>query len=167
MSALLKLLIVFVLSSVKFLLAPPLSFGLGLNYLQTLASTSAGGIMGVILFFYFSRLLINLYDKHVRKYVHVIVHRIASRIQLQHYAVKLFPPTRKKKNFTYANRLIVKIKRKYGFFGLILLTPVLFSIPLGSFLVARLYPKRRNSVLYLAASVILWSLLMSSAIAIL
>ena len=166
MSALLKLLIVFVLSSVKFLLAPPLSFGLGLNYLQTVASTSAGGIMGVILFFYFSRLLIRLYDRYVRKHVHIIVHRIASRLQLQHYAVRFFPLTRKKKIFNYTNRLIVKVRRNYGFFGLILLTPVLFSIPLGSFLVARFYPKRRNSILYLAASVILWSFLMSSAIAI-
>jgi len=166
MSALLKLLIVFVLSSVKFLLAPPLSFGLGLNYLQTLASTSAGGIMGVILFFYFSRLLIRLYDRYVRKHIHAFMHKIALRLQLEHLAVKFFPLTRKRKIFTFSNRLIVKIRRNYGFFGLILLTPVLFSIPLGSFLVARFYPRRRNSVLYLAASVIFWSFLMSSAIAI-
>jgi hypothetical protein len=166
MSALLKLLIVFALSSVKFLLAPPLSFGLGLNFLQTFASTSAGGIMGVILFFYLSRVLIRLYDLYIRKYVHTFIHRIAEWLQVKHLAVRFFPLQRTKKIFTFRNRFFVKIRKKYGFVGIVILTPVLFSIPLGSFLVARFYAKRKYSVLYLSASVVIWSILMSTAIAI-
>jgi hypothetical protein len=165
MSALLKLLIVFALSSVKFLLAPPLSFGMGLNFIQTLASTSAGGIMGVFLFFYLSRLLIRVYDIYIRIYIHRAVHYIASRLQIKHLAERFFPLKRKKKVFTLTNRLFVKVKNKYGFFGIIILTPVFFSIPIGAFLAARFYASRKHTVLYLSASVIIWSLLMSSAIA--
>jgi len=167
MSALLKLLIVFALSSVKFLLAPPLSFGLGFNFLQTLVSTSAGGIMGVFVFFYASRWLIKLYDSYLRKYVHKAVHSLAGSLNLSHLAERYFPLiARKKKVFTYSNKLYVKIRRKYGFIGIVILTPVLLSIPLGTFLAARFYPKRSYQVLYLSGSVVMWSLIMSSAIAI-
>jgi len=166
MSAFLKLLIVFVLSSVKFLLAPPLSFGMGLGYLETLVTTSAGGIMGVFLFYYLSRGLIRLYDRFIRKYVHNGIHWIAGKLNFGHLAEKYFPIARKKKVFTLTNRLIIKIRNKYGFIGIVILTPVLLSIPLGSFLAARFYPRKQFTVLYLSASVILWSLIMSSALAI-
>jgi hypothetical protein len=155
------------LSSVKFLLAPPLSFGLGFNFIQTLASTSAGGIMGVFVFFYFSRWLIKLYDSFLRKNVHTIVHKIAFKMKLSHIAERFFPLiARKKKVFTYSNKLYVRIRRTYGFVGIIILTPVLLSIPLGTFLAARFYPKRSYLVFYLSGSVVMWSLIMSSAIAI-
>jgi hypothetical protein len=167
MSALLKLLIVFALSSVKFLLAPALSFGLGFNFLQTLASTSAGGIMGVFVFFYLSRWLISLYDSYVRKAVHNAIHRLAVRLNVSHLAERYFPHTiAKKKIFTFSNKLYVRIRRKYGLLGIIILTPVLLSIPVGSFLLARFYPKRNYIALYLSGSVVMWSLIMSSAIAV-
>jgi hypothetical protein len=167
MSSLLKLLIVFALSSVKFLLAPPLSFGLGLNFLQTLASTSAGGIMGVFVFFYLSRWALRLYDSYASRYVHEFIHRMAVKINLEHLAHRFFPLSKKKKKiFTFSNKLYVRIRRKYGFIGIIILTPILLSIPIGTFLLARFYPRRSHLVLYLSGSVVMWSLIMSSAIAI-
>jgi hypothetical protein len=166
MSALLKILIVLSLSSVKFLLAPPLSFSLGLNYLQTIFSTSLGGIMGVLFFFYLSKGLIRVYDLFIRKHVHTLVHSIAERLNAKHLVDRFFPLHRTNKVFTFRNRLIIRVRRKYGFLGIVILTPVLFSIPVGSFLIARFYSKKRYNVLYLSASVIIWSLLMSSAIAI-
>jgi hypothetical protein len=166
MSALLKFLIIFALSSVKFLLAPPLSFGLGLNWFQTLASTSCGGIMGVLMFFYLSKSAITLYDKYARKYVHRAAHWIAMKLNMSHLAERHFPLIpRKRRKFTFANKLYVRIRKKYGFIGIIVLTPVLLSIPVGTFLAARFYPNRHHVVLYLCASVVVWSLLMSSAIA--
>lgn len=166
MSALLKLLIVFALSSVKFLLAPPLSFGLGLNFIQTFASTSAGGIMGVFLFFYLSRGIIRMYDLYFRQYVHRAIHTVAEWLKVKHLAVRFFPLNKPRRKFTFSNRLFVKIRKKYGFIGIVILTPVLFSIPVGAFLVARFYNNRKYNVLYLSASVIVWSILMSTAIAI-
>lgn len=166
MSAIFKLLIVFALSSVKFILAPPLSFGMGLNYFQTIISTSAGGILGVVLFFYLSRSIINLYDIYCRPYVHRWIHKLAAKLRVLHLAERYFPVKRKIRVFSFTARLIVKIRRKYGLVGLVILTPVLLSIPIGSFLVARFYPKKKYAVLYLSASVVFWSLLMSSAIAI-
>ena len=166
MSALLKFLIIFTLSSVKFLLAPPLSFRLGLNYFQTLASTSAGGVMGVLVFFYLSRWMLRLYDRYASKYVHKVIHRIALKLNIGHIAERFFPLIPKQKRvFTFTNKLYVRIRKKYGFIGIVILTPVLLSIPIGTFLAARFYPKRNHVVLYLCASVIMWSVIMSSAIA--
>ncbi|MBK7213490.1 MAG: hypothetical protein IPH88_09410 [Bacteroidales bacterium] len=166
MSSLLKFLIIFSLSSVKFLIAPPLSFGMGLNYFQTVASTSAGGIMGVLLFFYMSRVIIRMYDQYIRSYVHDAVHYIAIKVKKGHIAERYFPSSRIRRKFTFSNRLFVRVRKKYGFIGIVILTPVLFSIPVGSFLAARFYSNRQYAVLYLSASVLIWSLLMSSAIAI-
>ncbi|NVO20308.1 MAG: hypothetical protein HXX13_11435 [Bacteroidetes bacterium] len=167
MSALLKLLIVFALSSVKFLLAPPLSFGLGLNFLQTIASTSAGGIMGVLVFFYISKWLIKFYNIYLSVYQHKILHWIAVKLEMKKLLAHLHHTrNRKKKVFTFSNKLYVRIKRKYGLLGIIILTPILLSIPVGAFLAARFYPRQRHLVLYLSGSVIMWSLIMSTAIAI-
>ena len=95
-----------------------------------------------------------------------MIHKNAQKLNISHLAERYIPLIpRKRKVFTFTNKLYVKIKRKYGFLGIIVLTPVLLSIPIGTFLAARFYANRSHTVLYLCASVVLWSLIMSSAIA--
>jgi hypothetical protein len=105
-----------------------------------------------------------LYKKYVYRYVSDFVHHLAHKFDFRELAHKLFP--RQKKIFSFKSRAMVKIRRKYGLAGIVILTPVLLSIPLGAFLAARYYGSSRFLVLYLVASVAGWSLLMSGAIAI-
>lgn len=158
MSGFLKILIVFLVSSIKFLFAPALSFGLGLNFIQTWLSTTAGGIVGVVIFFFLSKWILQLYSRYFFYYFHLLKVKIYTSLNIS--VPKLIPARR----FTKRNRMIIKIVNKFGMFGIVFLTPVLLSIPLGTFIATRYYSSNRFLLVYLSTSVLFWSLFMSSAI---
>ncbi len=161
MSILFKLALVFALSTTKFLLAPALSLSMGLSFLQTWLSTTSGGIAGIFIFFFLSKILLRFYVKFLGKIVFNLKRSIYSFLNIDFpYQYGEKPPLR---IFTRRSRNIVKYVRKYGLFGIAFLTPVVLSIPLGTFLVARYYSRNRYLVIYLCSSVLFWSLLMSSA----
>lgn len=161
MSILLKIAIVFAISTTKFLLAPALSLGMGLSFLQTWLSTTSGGIVGVFVFFFLSKIFIKLYNKHISRRIFEVRKKIYQILNVEfpyQYGEKPRVPI-----FTRRSRNRVKYVRKYGLLGIVILTPVLLSIPVGTFLVTRYYSSNRYLFLYLCSSVIFWSLLMSSA----
>jgi hypothetical protein len=145
-------------SSIKFLFAPALSFGLGLNFIQTWLSTTAGGIVGVVFFFFLSRWILLLYSRYFFYYFHLIRVKIYTALDI---TVPKFIPARR---FTKRNRFIIKLVRKYGLAGIVILTPVLLSIPVGTFIATRYFSSNRFLLVYLSSSVLFWSLFMSSAI---
>jgi len=158
LSGFLKILIVFAVSSIKFLIAPALGFSMGLNFVQTLLSTTAGGISGVFIFFFLSRWFLLLYSKYFSFYAH------QSRVKFYSFLNKEIPKFIPAKRFTKRNRLIIKLVRSYGLVGIVALTPILLSIPVGTFLATRYYSANRFLLVYLCGSVLFWSLFMSSAI---
>ena len=158
MSGFLKILIVFLVSSIKFLIAPALSFGMGLNFIQTWLSTTAGGIVGVVVFFFLSKWLLLLYSRYFFFYLHLLKIKIYGFLNL---SIPKFIPARR---FTKRNRMIIRIVKKFGMAGIVILTPVLLSIPFGTFIATRYYSANRFLLIYLSASVLFWSLFMSSAI---
>ncbi len=158
MSGFIKILIVFFVSSIKFLIAPALSFGMGLNFIQTWLSTTAGGIVGVIIFFFLSKWILTLYSRYFFYYFHLLKTKIYNTLNI---TIPKFIPARR---FTKRNRMIIKVVNKFGLAGIVILTPVLLSIPVGTFIATRYYSANRFLLVYLSASVIFWSLIMSSAI---
>ena len=160
MSGFLKILIVFAVSSIKFLIAPALSFSMGLSFVQTLLSTTSGGVTGVVIFFFLSRWLILLYARYFVFYMHRLKKGIYGFLNM---GIPAIVPARR---FTRRNRLIIKSVRKYGLAGIVVLTPVILSIPIGTFLATRYYASNRYVLVYLISSVLFWSLLLSSAISI-
>jgi hypothetical protein len=58
--------------------------------------------------------------------------------------------------------LVDKIRNKYGLLGIIILTPILLSIPLGTMLANRYYSTKKRIPLYLIISVICWSFILTS-----
>lgn len=59
---LLKQITILLLSAVKLMVAIPLSTLLGYSYLQTFLNTAAGGILGVLFFFFLSKSLLKAYQ---------------------------------------------------------------------------------------------------------
>jgi len=131
---------------------------MGLNFVQTLLSTTSGGIVGVVVFFFLSRWMLMLYSRYFFFYFHLIRVNIYRSLNI---TVPKFIPARR---FTKRNRFIIKLVRKYGLFGIVILTPVLLSIPVGTFIATRYYSSNRYLLFYLSGSVLFWSLFMSSAI---
>mgnify|MGYP006928200776 CR=1 FL=1 len=145
MEEILQVIFIFILSATKFLTAPITSLNIGFNYIQTLIITTVGGIFGVIVFFYLSNAIAFLFVK------------IATKINGGK------KPTTKK-IFTWKNKMIVKTVRTYGLLGVAIITPILLSIPLGTFIAARYFHDQGKVLKYLSASVVFWSVIISSIV---
>ncbi len=145
MEKILQILLVVILSATKFLTAPITSLNIGFGYLETLLITTIGGLVGVFFFFYLSSAIMLL----------------ISKFNSSNGKKK---PSKPKKKFTWKNKMIIHIKREYGLIGLAALTPTLLSIPLGTFLAARYFPDARKVIFYLSASVVVWSVIVSSVV---
>lgn len=122
------------LSSIKFLFAPPAVLAVGFSFWETIAITIAGGWIGVWFFYFFGKWAIDFYNKK-------------------------YPPKEKKKQlkFTWKNKLIIKVKSGFGIYGLAFISPVTISIPVGSILAARYFSQDKKTVFILMAGIILWS----------
>lgn len=121
-------------SSVKFAMTFPLAvMQFNFNFAETVLWTNVGGILGIYFFTYLSDKIIEWWKRTFRK--------------------------KRKKIFTKKNRRIVKIKQSYGLIGIALITPLLLSIPVGTFLMVRYYPRNKFKIAALIASNIIWSVI--------
>lgn len=158
-SVLLKQLGILLISSVKFLIAAPASYLFGYSYLHTLANTSIGGLIGVAVFFFLSRAIIRIYLRHFPMYF-----RAFQQITGIRFNNRKFQSNSPGKIFNRKNRLIIRIRNKFGYAGIVILTPVLFSIPIGTFLAMKYYSKKRSLLAMLSLSVVAWSLILTTFI---
>jgi hypothetical protein len=108
-----------------------------MTFIETLVYTNIGGLIGIIVSLFFSKGIIYLW-------------KIPNSGKQK---------TRKKpkKIFTKRNRRLTLLKTKYGMSGIAILTPVLLSIPLGTFLTAKYYGHKKDSYLYLVLGQVAWS----------
>lgn len=156
--SLLKSFQILIISALKFFLAPPLSFKLGFNFFQTVLTTTIGGVLGVLFFFFLSELLFRLIKRIWPSIKSYFVKQKPISLKNSIIPVK----TSTKKIFSIKNKFIVKTRLKYGLWGIAFLTPILLSIPLGTFLANRYYKNKKSVLFSLAVSVICWSIIMSS-----
>lgn len=117
---------------------PVAIYAMKMSITETLIYTNTGGILGIFIFTFFSDFLIKTWDKY--------------------WPEKLKFKRKTKKIFTKRNRWYVRIKLRYGLFGLVILTPVILSIPVGSFLIVKYYGIKKKSIIYMIAGIIFWSL---------
>jgi hypothetical protein len=153
-STIIEMIQVILLSSVKFIFAFPLSMGYGFNYPQTVGLTTMGGIMGVFVFYYLSSGIIKLYD--------YIKHHTKRTFLGKKRHQKLLAEKKKKSIFTRRNKFIIRLRGKFGMFGIVALTPTIISIPIGSFIIKKYYSSNRLILLYVCISVFIWSMIVSS-----
>jgi hypothetical protein len=156
----LKQLSILVISAIKFLVAAPTSYLFGYSYIHTIINMIIGGLIGVLFFYYSGRWLFAHYPVWKRKVIRFYHKLLGIPYQIKQ-ANELYVP---KKVFTRKNRTIIKIREKFGFAGLIILTPVLLSIPLGTFIAVKYYSRRRDLLGWLSISVVGWSILLSTFI---
>jgi hypothetical protein len=50
---------------------------------------------------------------------------------------------------TRTKKTSVRIKRRFGFYGITLFAPLLFSVPIGSFVAAKFYGKYQTTFLFM------------------
>ena len=130
--------IVMALSTVKFLVAIPLAIHqYGFSFWETFFFSSIGGVLGVLIFANLSKWIVKLY---------------------YHF----FSPKKKQQSKRGLKQAVaIKTVRKYGLFGIACLTPIFFSIPIGTFLALRFFPDKKKTLPLLLASVFGWSFVLS------
>jgi membrane protein YqaA with SNARE-associated domain len=135
---------ILLMSSVKFLLALPLAaFQYEFSFWQTFLLSSIGGLLGIFVFAYLSHFIIDKYSSWMSN--------------------------RQQENSKDSIKKVVAVKtvKKYGLFGIAFLTPIFFSIPLGTFIALRFFPNKKKTLPVLAAAVFGWSFVLSFALTIL
>ena len=129
-------------SSVKLLFAGPLSYSLGHDMLTTMVLLSAGGMLGMTVFFLSAKGLLELFRRRYLK-------RVEER------AARGLPP---KPIFTRTNRFIVRVKRSYGVWGIAAVGPAIISIPISAVLAAKYFKHDRRTLPIMLGAVVVWSI---------
>ena len=119
-----------------------MALSLGFSFFETVTVTSLGGFTGVTFFVLMSNKLVSYLKK---------------RKAHQHHQDQ---PA--KKIFTRKNKIIVKVKKRYGLPGIALLTPLLFSIPIGCFIAVRYFKNKQQILFYMFGAILFWSVFISS-----
>lgn len=122
----------------KFALTFPMAVYVAqMSFIETLVFTNIGGIIGVLFFAFLSGQIIRLWNRFVGEKIDV---------------------NRKPKPvFTKRKRKFIKLKTRYGFIGIVVLNPVVISIPISTFLVKKYYGRVRFALLWLILGQIAWS----------
>ena len=142
-----QIVITVILSSVKFaIIFPVVVMEFQFGFFETIFWTNVGGLAGIYFFAYLSHRLIAWWNRNFRK----------------QRRTRLDESRKTKKVFTKRNRRIVHIKQRYGLLGIAAFTPLLLSIPVGTFLVVRYYHSVRTRFMYLVLSNVVWSVIYTS-----
>ena len=175
MRTLINYLLLVAISSVKFLGGPIVywrtqKYGeINLDFWMTNISIIAGGMLGVSIIIYLSEHIIPVYrkiKKIFQKYFYnkkqIFANLTVDTDQpLEVHYEYVERKNEKRKTFTPRNRRIIKLWKKFGLIGIAALTPVLFSIPIGTFIITRLEHNDKKILLYMFISITAWSFLLT------
>lgn len=146
MEEIIKILLVILVSSVKFLAGPPIAYYGQLSefsFFEANIYCIIGGSAGVVFFMFLSTHIIQIFNKI--KYFFLKTENIKSQ-----------------KIFTARSRRTVKFWRSYGLVGIAFITPIILSIPVGTFIAVKLNSNKKKIFLYMFCSIVLWSILMTT-----
>lgn len=155
-----KLFFLFLISSVKFIFAFPLALRYDFPFPITLLITTAGGISGVLFFAFLSEKIIIFYNWVIHKQLVKFpkTHDFAKSIKQGYHR---FFPKKQKKVFSNRSKRFIRIKQTFGLGGIALLTPLILSIPIGTFLAIRFFKRTKMTILILCLAVLFWSVVFS------
>jgi hypothetical protein len=149
-----KIIQVFLLATIKYVLTFPFAMLIGLNFAQTLIAVTLGGLAGFFFFYYLSGYAIKRFHRlknFIRRHTPLSI-RIRFR-QLMNWRKKQTG----EKVFCRKNRFIVGFRSKFGLLGIVALSPVLLGIPIGAFLLNKYYSNHRMAKPYMVLSILSWT----------
>lgn len=129
-----KYLLVVAWSSVKFIFGPAIGISMRLSVVETALSSILGMMLMVLL-------------------VNALGHRLRAKLMLLLY--------KRRRVFTKRNRLLVRIWRSYGMWGVAALTPVLLSPPVGALLAVSFGERFGRMMRLMFVSALFWAFALS------
>lgn len=156
MEYLLKLISVFLVASIKYFWATPYSFGLRLNEWETIFFIEAGGILGFLFFYYFFGFLFKELKLIWPKVYHFTPVLFKVRFEMwlnSHRANRI-----NARKFTKRNKMIVRMRKRYGMWWLVILSPIILSIPVGALLGNKYFRHNYHFIPYMLLSIFIWGI---------
>jgi len=130
----LKYLIVYLVSMIKFMIGPMLGFSSRIEFWATILLTISGMMTSVIIFTYLGE---QAREKFLKKF---------------------FDP---KKGVNKRSFRLIRLWKRYGTFGISFLTPILFSPIGGTLILTTLGSKRKTIIICMLISAIVWAFVFS------
>ena len=156
-----KVVHVILLASIKYFLTLPYAMIIGLDYKHAIMALLIGGIGGFLFFYYLSKYISLGFDYLKPRICLILPDFVKQRIQLFCNQISIKKPI---KLFSRKSRWIARLRSSYGFWGIIIATPFLLSIPVGAFLANKYYSKRRFTVVYMIMSIVGWAAVLSGVV---
>jgi hypothetical protein len=158
-----KIIIVILVSSVKFVGGPTFAYlqeDYQFSFFETVVYCVSGGMLGVWIFTFFS-LEIQIAIGWVRRRLLSAINGTRLIIRPGHEEDLVHPLDVRKKIFSKRSRRFVKLWRKYGLLGVAFLTPVVISIPVGTVILNLFEDHKGKIFLYMFFSIVFWSLVLT------
>lgn len=125
--------VLFGVSMVKFMFAPLGGIPAHLTFLETYFSCTSGALLSAAIFYFSSEYFLS----RARQKRHALAHAA----EHGKTAVK----KKKKRNFTFVNKMIVRLKKSLGIYGTAFFVPLFLSIPIGSIITAKFFGKDKRT----------------------
>jgi len=156
MEYILKLLTVFFVASIKYFWATPYSIGMKLNEWETIFFMEAGGILGFLFFYYFFGFLF----KELKLLWPIVYHftPVLFKVRFEMWRKRRKIQQLNARKFTKRNKLIVRMRKRYGMWGLVVLSPIVLSIPVGALLGNKYFRHDHHFIPYMLLSIVIWGI---------
>ena len=147
---------VFLIASVKYFWATPYSFGMKLNEWETIFFLEAGGILGFLFFYYLFGFLfkeLKLLWPFVYRFTPVLF-----KVRFEMWVKRQKSNRINARKFTKRNKMIIQMRKRYGMWGLVILSPIILSIPLGALLGNKYFKHNHQFMPYMILSIVVWGI---------
>jgi len=148
----LKITQVFFLAMIKYFYAPLYGVAIGMGFWENFFTLITGGTLAFTIYYYFSDLVI-IYSHHISPYL-VKLTPVKWQLASKRRKARRRMKRKNRRKFTWSTKFVVKLRRGYGMWGIILLTPVLLSLPIGAFLLRKYYREDRLSFPLMITSIV-------------
>ena len=140
----------FLISGLKFLFAPFTAEFFHYGFWKSFLITTSGGATGIVVFTFVGDIIVAWWRHLMALIKSFFTNRKVEAIERA-----------QKDKFTRTNKLIVRVKRRFGLAGLAFLTPCLLSIPIGTFVINRFFKRKWKILISLFISLFFWSFLLN------
>lgn len=133
MEFVLKIVTVVLWSAFKFVVGMGIGMGFGFNPVLLFACTVGGGMLGVVFYLYLWSLIVKIWHR-------------------------FFPRKPKPVKFSKLKRKLVRFIKRYEEWGIVLLTPVLLSMPVGTILANSIEHNKWRIKVLMFVSLVFWAM---------
>lgn len=138
------------IASVKFLLAPFEAERYGMSFWTSWIITTGGGIAGIFIFYFAGSFIAHWWQHNLAKIKSFFTRRPVSDFEGEN-----------RKIMTRTNKMMVRIKQRFGLLGIAFVTPCIISIPIGTLVALAFYPRKKKVIPYLLVSLLFWSFILN------